>query len=181
MNSANTLLFQKGNGTVVNSFTQWGIACCKVPFKAGGKTKDPAKRDWKDEQGEDVFLPNKLMFEAYDAEFEMAYVGKELASNPFNLSLAMTQIKAFKKWLTGNDTTNGSGAELKIYSPYASIGRQKCYLSEISNEEPRLQLVQEGQNIYHENVVTFKVKFRVCDPMTDITLSETSSSSSSNV
>lgn len=167
MDARNTLQIQKGSGSVVNTFTQYGIACLQVPFKAGGKTKDPAKREWFDEHGEDTYLPNKLMFEAYDAEFELAYCGKELASNPFNLSLAMTQINAFKKWLSGNDTSEGSGAELKIYSPYSTIGRQGCYLIEISDEDPHLQTVQSGSNIYHENVVTFKVKIRVTDPVTD--------------
>lgn len=106
------------------------------------------------------------MFEAYDAEFEMAYAGQELATNPFDLDLALTQIETFKKWLTGNNTENGSGSELKIYSPYTTIGRQGCYLLEISNEEPHVQLKQEGSNLYHENIVTFKVKFRVTDPVT---------------
>lgn len=172
MDNRYTLLFKKGSGNVINSFTQWGIVCCSVPFKAGGKTKDVAKRDWKDEHGDDAYLPDKLMFEAYDVEFEMAYQGKELASNAFNLSLAATQIETFKKWLTGNDTENGSGSELSIYSPYAAIGRQKCYLLEISDESPCLMTKHESGNLYHENVVTFKVKFRVTDPMTNINLSE---------
>ena len=180
MNNRYTLLFQKGTGRVVDSFNKWGIVCCSVPFKAGGKTKEPAKREWLDEHGDDVYLPSKLMFESYEAEFEMAYMGKELATNPFNLSLAESQIKAFKKWLTGNDTQNGSGSELKIYSPYAAIGRQKCYLMEISNESPCVVTKQEGGNLYNENVVTFKVKFKITDPMTDITLVESSSSSSSD-
>ena len=178
MNEKYALLFRKGNGTIVNSFTQWGIVCAKVPFDVGGKTKEPAKREWPDEHGEDAYLPTKLMMQAYDAEFEMAYKGKELASNPFDLSLAESQIKAFKKWLTGNDNVNGSGSELKIYSPYSTIGRQKCYLLEIDDEEPHLQTVQDAGNVYNENVVTFKVTFRVTDPMTDIELTETSSSSS---
>lgn len=121
-------------------------------------------------------MPSKLMFEAYDAEFEMAYYGKELATNPFDLDLAFTHISAFKKWLTGNDTTSGTGSELKIYSPYSTIGRQGCYLIEISDEDPQVQLAQQGSNLYHENVVTFKVKFRVTDPMTDISLTQSSSS-----
>lgn len=170
MEDRNCLLFQKEGGDVVNSFNEWGIVCRKVPFKAGGKTKEPAKRDWHDEHGEDSYIPPKLMFEAYDAEFELAYKGQELASNPFNLSLAFQRIDAFKRWLSGNDTTAGSGAEYKIYSPYSSIGRQRCYLLEISDEEPHLQLKEEGGNLYHENIVTFKVKFRVKDPMTNITL-----------
>ena len=171
MDSRYTLLFQKGSGAVKNSFTQWGIVCCKVPFKAGGKVKDFASRDYHDEHGTDTYFPAKSYFEEYEAEFEMAYKGQELASNPFNLSMAMTNIQNFKKWLSGNDTEAGSGTELKIYSPYAAIGRQKCYLIEIDDEEPHLQTKEEAGNIYHENVVTFKVRFRVCDPMTDITLS----------
>ena len=178
MDAKNCLLFQKGSGSVVNSFTQWSIVCCKVPFKAGGKTKELAKNNWYDEQGEDAYIPSKLMFEAYDAEFELAYKGQELATNPFNLSLALTQIKTFKKWLSGNnDPTNypnGTGAALKIYSPFATIGRQGCYLLEISDEDPCVMTKQDGANVYHENVVTFKVKFRVTDPMTDITLTNPS-------
>lgn len=176
MDNRYTLLIQKGSGSVVNTFSEFGIVCCKVPFKAGGKTKEPAKREWSDEHGDDAFLPSKLMFQAYEAEFEMAYSGKELATNPFNLSLAASHITAFKKWLTGNDTVSGSGSELKIYSPHATIGRQKCYLMEISDEDPCVVTAHENGNVYNENVVTFKVKFRVTDPMTDITLSESSSS-----
>ena len=170
MDAINCLLFQKGSGNVVNSYTQWGIVCCKVPFKAGGKTKELAKNGRQDEHGEDTYIPSKLMFEAYDAEFEMAYKGEELATNPFDLDLAFTRINAFKKWLSGNDTTSGSGAELKIYSPFETIGRQGCYLLEISDEEPCVLTKQSKGNIYHENVATFKVKFRITDPMTDIVL-----------
>lgn len=176
MDARNALLIQKGNGSVVNTYTQWGIACLKVPFKAGGKTKDLPNREWFDEHGDDTYFPQQLMMEGYDAEFEMVYCGKELATNPFNLSLAATNIKAFKQWLTGNNVSTGSGAELKIYSPYSAIGRQGCYLLEISDEDPHLQTVQDGSNIYHENVVTFKVKFRVTDPYNDITLNGGSSS-----
>lgn len=178
MDSRYTLLFSKGSGSVVNSFTQWGIVCCQVPFKAGGETKDVAVRDYPDEHGEYAFIPKSLKMKAYDAEFELAYSGKELATNPFNLSLAYTNIKSFKAWLTGNDDpTNhpdGTGAELSIYSPFATIGRQGCYLLEIYDEEPRVMTKYENGNNYNENVVTFKVKFRVTDPMTDVDLSTSS-------
>ena len=176
MDERNTLFIQKESGSVVNTYTQWHIACLNVPFKVGGKTKELAKRDWPDENGEDTYFPQQMMLEAYDAEFEMAYCGKELASNPFNLSLAVTQIDSFKKWLSGNNVAGGSGTELKIYSPYSTIGRQGCYLIEISDEDPHLQTVQDGNNIYHENVVTFKVKVRVTDPMTAYSPSPSSSS-----
>jgi len=176
MDVRNALIIQKGSGSPVNTFTEWGIACLKVPFKAGCKTKELPKRNWYDEHGDDTYIPSKLMFEAYDAEFELAYVGKELASNPFNLSLAVQKITLFKQWLSGNNTTNGSGAELKIYSPYAAIGKLGCYLLEIDDENPHLQTRQDNGNIYNENVVTFKVKFRVTKPNSSYTPSSTSSS-----
>lgn len=171
MDSRYSLLFQKGNGNVVNSYDEWGIVCCKIPFEIGGKAKDLPKTEWFDENGEDVYIPSKLYFEAYDAQFELAYAGQELANNPFDLSLAFSQINSFKEWLSGNDTVSGSGAELKIYSPYTTIGRQKCYLKEISDEEPHLQIKEQNGNLYNENVLTFKVTFRVTDPTTNITLS----------
>lgn len=174
------LYFQKGSGSIIDSDAQWGIVCCKVPFKVGGKTKDLPKRNWYDEQGDDAYIPNKLMFEGMDVEFELAYHGTELASNPFDLSLAFTNINNFKKWLTGidNETSypNGTGAELKIYSPYSSIGRQGCYLLEISDEDPHVQTLQKNGSLYNENVVTFKVKFRVTDPVTNVQLSSSTSS-----
>lgn len=175
MNDRYALLFQKGSGSIVNSTTQWNIVCSDVPFKAGGSVKKPAARDWPDEHGEDSYIPNKTMFEAYDVEFKLAYKGQELASNPFNLHLAFQQIDSFKKWLSGNDSENGSGAVFKIYSPFATIGRQGCYLLEISDEDPCVMTKQSAGNLYNENVVTFKVKFRVTDPLTNITLSSSSS------
>ena len=133
MDNIHKLLFKKGDGSVIDSYAQWGIVCVKVPFKVGGKTKKLPNREWYDEHGDDTYIPDALMMEAYDAEFEMAYKGEELASNPFDLDLAFQNINAFKKWLSGNNTNSGSGAELKIYSPYSTIGRQGCYLLEISD------------------------------------------------
>lgn len=161
-------MLKKGDSATVNTFTKWGIACCKNPFKTGGKSKELAKRNWHDEHGEDVYMPKKLMMEAYDVEFELGCI---VNSDGFNLSKAFEKITSFKNWLTGNDTEEGSGAELKIYSPFTGIGRQGCYLLEVDDEDPHLQLKQTAGNIYNENVLTFKVKFRITDPVTDITLS----------
>lgn len=173
MNDIHTILFQKaGSETVVNSYTQWGIVCSKVPFAVGTETKELAKRNWYDEHGEDTYIPSQLMFSAYDAEFEFAYKGQELATNPFDLSLALAQIDAFRKWLTGNDTSSGSGAELRIYAPFSTIGRQGCHLVSFSDEDPVVHVKEEQGNVYNENVLTFKATFHVTDPMTDITLTD---------
>ena len=91
-----------------------------------------------------------------------------------NLSMALTQIDAFKKWLTGNDgqSDEGTGASLAIYSPFSTIGRKDCYLVSISDEEPCVIAKGRGTNIYNENVVTFKATFKVTDPVTNVTLTE---------
>lgn len=175
MNDTNTLLIRKGDeGEVVNTFTEWGIVCAKVPFKAGGTTKKLPSREWNDEHGADTYIPQRMYMEAYDAEFEFAYKGEELVMNIMNLSQAFTQIDAFKKWLTGNDGQPGeeTGASLTIYSPYSTIGRKNCYLVSISNEDPCVIAKGRGTNLYNENVVTFKATFRVTDPVTNVTLSE---------
>ena len=177
MNKTNTLLIRKGDdGAVKNTFTQWGICCAKVPFKAGGETKDVPSRNFPDEDGEYSFIPKSLKMKAYNAEFEFVYSGEELAQNIMNLSHALTQIEAFKAWLTGNDDpTNypdGTGAELTIYSPYSNIGRKGCYLVSFSDEEPCVIAKGRGSTLYNENVVTFKGTFRVTDPVTQVTLSE---------
>lgn len=175
MNDTNTLLIRKGDdGEVVNTYTEWGIVCAKVPFKAGGTTKKLATRDWADEDGTDTFIPTRLCMESYDAEFEFAYKGEELATNIMNLSMALTQIDAFKKWLTGNDgqSDEGTGADLTIYSPFSTIGRKGCYLVSISDEEPCVIAKGRGTDIYNENVVTFKATFKVTDPVTNVTLTE---------
>lgn len=166
------LLFKRGeSGEVVNSFLRWGIVCCKVPFKAGCKTKSLATRNWSDEDGEDAYVPSQLRYESYDAEFEFAYKGEELASNVMNLGLALTQIELFKTWLSGKDG-DVYGASLSIYSPYSCIGRQGCYLLSISDEAPCVIPKQHGSNLYHENVVTFKATFRVTDPVNNVILAE---------
>lgn len=173
MDDINALLIRKGDdGEVVNTFTEWGIVCAKVPFDLGGTTKELPTRSWNDEHGEDVYIPSRLCMEAYDTEFEFAYKGEELVMNIMNLSQAFTQIDAFRKWLTGNDGQpgEGTGASLVIYSPFSTIGR-KCYLKKFSDEDPCVIAKGRGTNLYNENVVTFKATFRVTDPMTNEVLS----------
>lgn len=162
-----TLIIQKGDSAPVDTFETYGIACRQVPFRFIGDTKELPKRDWFDEHGEDTFIPDSLKFKSYELELEFAYMGQELATNPFNLSLAKTNISSFIKWLTGNDGNGNTGATLKIYSPYTSIGRQGCYLLSISDEDPYLMLKEEAGNLYNENVVTFKARFNVTDPVSE--------------
>ena len=107
MNEPYSILMQKTteNAPVKDSLAHFGIVCTEFPFKPGGETKDLPKRDWSDEDGEDTYIPDKLLLKAYDLEAEMCYKG--------DLGTAYDKIMAFQNYLTGE---NGDGATLKIYN-----------------------------------------------------------------
>ena len=112
------------NAPVKDSLAHFGIVCTEFPFKPVWETKDLPKRDWPDEDGEDTYIPDKLLLKAYDLEAEMCYKG--------DLGTAYDKIMAFQNYLTGE---NGDGATLKIYNSHTGIGRQGLYLLEVGDFE----------------------------------------------
>ena len=139
MNEPYSILMQKTteNAPVKDSLAHFGIVCTEFPFKPGGETKDLPKRDWPDEDGEDTYIPDKLLLKAYDLEAEMCYKG--------DLGTAYDKIMAFQNYLTGE---NGDGATLKIYNSHTGIGREGLYLDEVLTfpvkfrvTDPRTQII----------------------------------------
>ena len=124
MNEPYSILMQKTteNAPVKDSLAHFGIVCTEFPFKPGGETKDLPKRDWPDEDGEDTYIPDKLLLKAYDLEAEMCYKG--------DLGTAYDKIMAFQNYLTGE---NGDGATLKIYNSHTGIGA--CRFRQISGRD----------------------------------------------
>ena len=167
MEEIHTLYIQRGS-VLKSTFAEWGIVCTAPSFVTGDSVKDLPSRSWPDEHGDDTYMPQQLRFEAFDADFEFAYKGEELASNPFDVHLCMSRVEAFKRWLAGNNN-DGAGTSLSIYSPYTRTGRRGCYLKKFSDKAPLVQLKGVSGNTWNENVVTFKVTFRVTDPMTEMT------------
>lgn len=148
MNEPYSILFQKSaNTSVVDSADKWGIVCTSIPFVLDGGVKDLASRDWPGESGDDVFIPKTLPLKPYDFEVEMAYKGA--------VGTAFGKISDFRNYLSGRD---GNGAELKIYNSRTKIGRKDCYWVSMSGFQHIVCGVEE--------VVTFKTKFRVNDPVT---------------
>ena len=121
----------------------------RISVQAGWGNERLPKRDWPDEDGEDTYIPDKLLLKAYDLEAEMCYKG--------DLGTAYDKIMAFQNYLTGE---NGDGATLKIYNSHTGIGRQGLYLLEVGDFEFNKSNMDE--------VLTFPVKFRVTDPRTQI-------------
>jgi hypothetical protein len=57
-----SIYFQKSKpgSPVIDTKSQWGVVCKDFPFAVYGETKELPKRDWKDEDGEDTFIPDRL-------------------------------------------------------------------------------------------------------------------------
>lgn len=136
----------------VDTFDRWGIVCKEFPFKLYGEAKELPSHDWKDEDGDDEYVPDELKIASYEMDVEFVYKGE--------MNTANTNIKDFLDYLTGR---GGTGAELMVYDTYTKIGRQHVRFVKVDDD---VFWRSEG----NEDVVVFVVTFKVNDPVTDITL-----------
>lgn len=150
------ILFKKmnDNASVVDTLDNWGIVCKEFPFKLYGEAKELPSHDWKDEDGEDEYVPNELKLASYEIDVEFAYKGSTGTANK--------KIKDFLDYLTGR---GGTGAELSVYDTYTRIGRQHVRFVSVEDD---VFLRQEESG----DVIVFVVTFKVNDPVTEITLSK---------
>ena len=150
------ILFKKMNdgAPVVDTFDNWGIVCKDFPFKLYGEAKELPSHDWKDEDGDDEYIPNELKIASYEVDVEFAYKGA--------IDSANTKIKGFLDYLTGR---GGTGAELMVYDTYTKIGRQSVRFVSVE-EDVFFRQTEYG------DILVFVVTFKVNDPVTDITLSK---------
>ena len=142
-------------GGVVDTQATYHVVCQECPFKLLPETKDVAKRDWHDEDGEDVYIPDDgVRFKAYDLEAKFLYVGEEE-----NMA---AELKGFVEFLYCKNTEGAN--MLSIYDEYTKQGRRGCYVSDVGNE------LLAYSDTDKEVVAQFKVKFRVTDPVFNQTL-----------
>ena len=95
-----------------------------------------------------------MKFKAYDLEVKFLYVGTQ-AQMP-------TDLRNFISFIYGRNT-DGSPL-LAIYDEYTKTGRRGAYVLNVDNE----LIAYDDKNL--EVIGQFKVKFRITDPVTDITL-----------
>lgn len=164
MGKWNNFLIQKmtaenviNTNPVYESVEDFGIWCKSIPFKLFGKVKQPYGNTWKDEEGDDEYLPDELLLEAYTMEVEFG------CKKTSTVTDVREKVSEFLDYLRGKD---GTGARLKIYSTYTRIGRQDVRLDEVS-DDCEWYSEEDGE------FLVFKVVFKVNDPDTDITLSTT--------
>lgn len=152
------LIQQQGNeSSVVDTLEEFNVVCQKFPFKQLPEVKDLPKRGWPDENGEDLYIPtNGLKFKAYDLDVKFLYVGTE--------QTMQADITSFINYLYGRNT--GGSPKLKIYDEYTKKGRQGVYVQEVDNE------LLDYNDVNSDVIALFKVKFRITNPVTDITLTK---------
>lgn len=142
----------KNDALVVDTFDSWGIVCKDFPFKMFGEAKELPKNDWKDEDGDDEYVPSVLKLAAYEMKVEFVYKGA--------LNTANVNIRAFLDYLTGRD---GSGVDMMVYDTFTRIGRQHVRFVEAEDDVVYRQ-ADSG------DVIVFGVTLKVNDPVTDIKL-----------
>ena len=141
--------------SVVDTQAVYHVVCQEFPFKYLPETKDLPKRDWYDEDGEDVYIHSDgLRFKAYDMEVKFLYVGSQ--------EQMKNELKSFIDFICGKNT--GGSPLLAVYDEYTQTGRRGVYVQAVDND----LIVYDDRN--SDVVAQFKVKFRVTDPNTDITL-----------
>lgn len=153
MNGSETV----NDSEVIDTQVTYKVACQEFPFKHLPESKELAKRDWNDEDGDDVYIPTDgLKFKAYDMEVKFIYVGTEESMS--------NDIRGFINFLYGRNL-NGFPL-LKIYDEYTKAGRRGVYVLSVDDE----MLAYDDVN---DNVIgVFKVKFRVTEPTREVRLSE---------
>lgn len=131
----------------IDVYSTFGIIVNSLSFPDGG-TKEPYKNNWKDENGEETYIPDTLKVEAYDLKLQFAWKG--------SLGGAYTAYKNFAAFLTGRD---GNGADLSIYDDRTKWGRTKIWYKEPSNPDFHYDNVHD--------ILTWEATFRVTDPVTE--------------
>lgn len=153
--AAESVYFRKtGSADVKDSVRDFGMYCKEVPFTIFGEAKDLSSDDYKDEDGEDEYIPKKLPLKSYTMEVTFAFKGDRDSANK--------ALVEFMNYLTGRDA-DSEGAEFEMYSSYTGIGRQKCRFVSISNDAELVR--KDGYDILFP-----KITFKVNDPATDIVL-----------
>lgn len=150
--------------TCYDTIEQWGFWGKDVPFQAVGEVKEPYSNDWFDEDGDDEYIPDKLMMKGYEMEVEFGhrYYEKQTTGGGTTTDTTKDDLAAFIKYLTGKD---GSGVEMMMYCTWTGIGRQKVRFAGIND---KAEFVKDGNSC----ALMVKMRFKVNDPVTDVAVSD---------
>lgn len=156
---------------VLESVSTWGIFCKEIPFKLSEKVKEPAKRSWYDEHGDDEYMsPNGLYMESYTMEVELGckLIGgsRDTATYGTSVSDVREKVGLFLRYLRESGMLN-------IYSSYTRIGRRYVRLDSVKDDA-------KWKSDNGEEWLIFKVVLKVNDPVFDIELSVSNATQENN-
>lgn len=135
--------------------SDFGFYGMEIPFVPFGEAKEPSRNDWKDEDGDDEYLPESgLKMQAFEVGIKLGYKGSKDSANG--------KIAALLDYLTGRD---GTGPRMKIYSTYTKIGYNDVRFVSLDDDA---ELVRSGDG----DILVITVTLKVNDPATRVTLSK---------
>lgn len=142
----------KEGAAVKETVADFDIYCAEIPFRLFVEAKDPSKRDWMDEHGDDEYIPDSgLKLKAYTMDVKFCCKGDKFSSN--------VKIQKFVEYLTGMD---GSGAVMMMYCTWTKIGRRGIRFDKLND---KAELVRDGDG----DTLVFTITFKVNDPVSNIT------------
>lgn len=152
-----------GEYPVYESVNQWGVWCKSIPFKLFDKVKEPAKRSWYDEHGDDEYISSGGLFvEGYTMKVELGCRSKDVTDTHGVVVKTAAEnvrdsVSTFLSYLRSSGMVN-------VYSSYTGIGRQNVRLDSVDDNATWMQ----GEDGWW--FLIFEVTLKVNDPVTDIDL-----------
>lgn len=140
---------QKGSDEAKDIFSEWGIVVnatrglLELP-----NLKEPFSRDWAEEQGIDIFMPDKSIFLDKEVEIDITYLG----------GYGRDQISRFLTYIVqpknNQYTQENRDGVFQLFSPYRNTGARLYYRSiSFSKEKYRGRCISR-------DVVQATLKFR---------------------
>lgn len=131
---------------VKDTIDDFGMYVSESPFKPCDSVKEPTKREWYDEEGDDEYVPaDGLRMASYENKVKFLFKG-----DAFD---ATEKTKSFVEYLR-------TAGLMKMYCEFNKIGRQHVRLKSI---DPTLY-----RDANDGDILTLSVTFKFNDPITDI-------------
>lgn len=137
------------------------FALVEYDVRHQGEVKEPYKNDWKDEHGDDEFIPDELVEKSFE----------------ITLTIACRKLKS-KIYIPGQDLSEyianfinylRCGGEFMIYFDGSKYGKRNVRFKEVDEDATvHTGTVQMGDSTFNETVLTFKVTLHVNDPIYNV-------------
>lgn len=142
---------ESDDAAVKDTIADFGMYVSENPFKPCDAVKEPTKRNWHDEDGDDEYIAaDGLKMASYENKVKFLFKG-----DAFD---ATEKTKAFVDYLRMTGL-------MKMYCEFNQIGRQHVRLKSIDPELCR--------DVNDGDILTLSVTFKFNDPVTDITILST--------